>query len=548
MHACWGWLGRGILGAFFIVLMWLHCSAKINFITADLGRHIRNGALFIETRHILSTNFYSYTHPDFPTICHHWGTGVLFFLFHQMGGFLGLSVFYTAMLVVTGVVFMAVAWRWGGFWAALSAGIMALPLLGYRVEIRPEGVTTLFLGIEFLLLMMYRYRLVSAKWLWAIPAIQLVWINMHVLFFTGFALTTFFLIDAFVADSDRGSWKKIAFVMVMAAAVSLINPFGLQGILEPFNIFRVYGYRLAENQTVFFMIKRFSGHVLYKYFLVLFFLSVVALGIRFALERKWKAVMLEGLVLVFFGVLAIKAVRAIAMFGFFFIPLFAIQVNRIVVLLGDRAGFWMGRMVKFFAIALLTIATLMPGSFFSPIQRTKIFLSAEPVQYRRSLLATLAHPLVWGGLAPDVNGSVDFFKTNGLKGPVFNNYDIGGYFIYYLFPVERPFVDNRPEAYPNDFFSKVYGPMQENDDVWKEVDRKYGFQLIYFYRHDQTTWAQPFLLRRVDDPAWAPVFVDAYTIILARRGGVNQKIIDRFELPRAMFRATSAPGASVQKP
>ena len=119
---------------------------------------------------------------------------------------------------------------------------------------------------------------------------------------------------------------------------------------------------------------------------------------------------------------------------------------------------------------------------------------------------------------PGVERSADFFKAAGLKGPVFNNYDIGGYFIFYLFPQERPFVDNRPEAYPVDFFKRVYGPMQEKEQDWSEARAKYGFELIYFYRHDITPWAQPFLLRRLDDPEWAPVFVDDYTIILARRG------------------------------
>jgi hypothetical protein len=62
--------------------------------------------------------------------------------------------------------------------------------------------------------------------------------------------------------------------------------------------------------------------------------------------------------------------------------------------------------------------------------------------------------------------------------------------------------------------------------------------VIYFYRHDQTTWGQPFLIRRIDDPAWAPVFVDGYTIILAKRGGVNQGVIEKFELPRSIFGVT----------
>ncbi|MBF0331820.1 MAG: hypothetical protein HQL17_07770 [Candidatus Omnitrophica bacterium] len=548
VHPVWAWLGRGLLLGLFFVLMWLHCSSKINFITADLGRHIRNGEVFVKTHQVISTNFYAYVHTDFPVICHHWGTGVLFYWVHQMGGFMGLSVFYTALLTITGGLFMAVAWRWAGLWPALLTGMLALPLLAYRVEIRPEGLTTLFLGIEFLILWAYRARRFSVRWLWAIPVIQLVWINTHILFISGFVLMTFFLIDAFINSVDRAVWKTIAFIGAVAAGLSLINPFGLQGFLTPFNILKVYGYALAENQSVFFMMNRFPGNVIYGYFLALFTLAIGLLLARFALERKWRTIVLEALVLLFFGVLAIKAVRTIAMFGLLFVPLCAFQMYHVIFLAGKVPGMWMARGVKSAAISLILLASLVPAFFFSPLQPSKLFLAAEPPAYQRSLLMTLAHPAVWGDLAPDVNGSAAFFKTSGLKGPVFNNYDIGGYLIYHLFPQERPFVDNRPEAYPNEFFSQVYGPMQEKPAVWQEVDRKYGFQVIYFYRHDQTTWAQPFLLQRVDDPAWAPVFVDAYTIIFARRGGVNQGVIERFELPKSMFHATSAVPASAPKP
>ena len=139
---------------------------------------------------------------------------------------------------------------------------------------------------------------------------------------------------------------------------------------------------------------------------------------------------------------------------------------------------------------------------------------------------------------PKVNASAEFFKQNGLKGPIFSNYDIGGYLIYHLEGREKVFVDNRQEAFPPDFFQKVYIPMQEDPAVWKAMSEKYGFNVIYFYRHDITPWGQSFLIDRVQDPQWAPVFVDDYVIIFARRGSIDQGIIDRFELPKSMFRVS----------
>ena len=140
------------------------------------------------------------------------------------------------------------------------------------------------------------------------------------------------------------------------------------------------------------------------------------------------------------------------------------------------------------------------------------------------------------GLRPGVNRSAEFFKRNHLEGPIFNNYDIGGYLIYHLFPQERVFVDNRPEAYSVSFFKDIYVPMQEKEEVWKKMDERYRFNAIFFYRRDITPWAQPFLIQRIQDFAWAPVFVDDETIILLKRNAKNASLIERYELPGEIFR------------
>ncbi|MBI4648300.1 MAG: hypothetical protein HY738_17380 [Bacteroidia bacterium] len=143
------------------------------------------------------------------------------------------------------------------------------------------------------------------------------------------------------------------------------------------------------------------------------------------------------------------------------------------------------------------------------------------------------------GLYSNINRSAKFFKANGIKGPIFNNYDIGGYLIYNLFPQQQVFVDNRPEAYSTDFFEKVYNPMLEKEEVWQQINAKYNFNCIYFFRLDETPFAQPFLIRRINDRAnWAPVYVDGAIIILLERNTENQTIIQKFELPADMFIVT----------
>jgi len=143
------------------------------------------------------------------------------------------------------------------------------------------------------------------------------------------------------------------------------------------------------------------------------------------------------------------------------------------------------------------------------------------------------------GLYNNINCSANFYKANNIKGPIFNNYDIGGYLIYNLFPQQRVFVDNRPEAYSTDFFKKVYNPMLEKEEVWQQINSKYNFNCIYFFRLDETPFAQPFLIQRINDREnWATVYVDDVIIILLKRNNENQALIQHYELPASMFIVT----------
>jgi hypothetical protein len=64
-----------------------------NLTDSDLGRHLKNGEIFIRNGLIAHSNLYSYTQPDYPFINHHWGSGVVFYLVESIAGFQGLSIF-----------------------------------------------------------------------------------------------------------------------------------------------------------------------------------------------------------------------------------------------------------------------------------------------------------------------------------------------------------------------------------------------------------------------------------------------------------------------
>ncbi len=475
-------------------------AQPINLTAVDIGRHIKNGQLLLQGQtDLLYKNYYSFTHPDYPFINHHWFFGVVAYLCWQVIGYTGLSIAYAGMLLGAFILFWLSARRHASFAVVFFLSALTVSVVTDRREIRPEGFSSLALGIYFYLLYSFKCKRLSIKQLaWVLLPIQLIWVNTHIFFFMGPLLVALFWWDARVCGDDKPRMKALQALGVGALMINVANPSGLWGMLTPLNIFKEFGYRLAENQNIFFMMQRFSGELSYKWYLVL--VAVVLVGGVLAVRRDGLKAQLPFLVLAFFVAAAgLKAVRLMPFFAFFFIPLAA----------RFYAPYVQGRLVKG---ALIAAAIIIVGVQYKGIVRQGGI-----------------------GLMPGINKSAEFFQAVGLRGSIFSNYDIGGYLIYHLAPQVKVFVDNRQEAFPPDFFKRVYMPMQENAAVWQEQLAQNNFQVVYFYRHDLTPWGQQFMVERVSDPAWAPVFVDNYTIIFARRGGVNQAVIDKYELPKSMF-------------
>ncbi|MCA9409323.1 MAG: hypothetical protein KC733_11585, partial [Candidatus Omnitrophica bacterium] len=479
-------------------------------------------------------NFYSYTEPEFPTVTHHWGTGVIFYHIWKSFGFYGVSLFYTAILLATFLIFFWLAQRLSSFSYAFIFAVLSLPLITSRVEIRPEGFSALLLGVYFFLLYSVKLKKISFKVLWVLPFLQLLWTNLHIFFIFGPFLILLFLLDN-QWQEERVSQKLWVFLFLATALVCFINPFGIKGVLTPFFILKEYGYMLAENQSVFFMQKRFPKNPLYIHYElmigVIFFITVLNLWMK-----KWKSIFIAFILLGMFSVLAFKSIRAISFFGFLFIPCGALLSFQLLDQLPFKRKNIMAGIVMVSCFGLVLAGLIGKKHYYSPYQKLNLPFIIEDIEQARLWSGVaLKNFRILPGLLPRVNQSAEFFKQNHLEGPIFNNYDIGGYLIYHLYPTEKLFVDNRPESYSVDFFQKTYIPMQSNEKVWQAMDRQYQFNCIYFYRHDITPWAQPFLIRRITDPAWAPVYVDWYTIILLKRNPINTKVIQQYELPQSLF-------------
>lgn len=150
---------------------------------------------------------------------------------------------------------------------------------------------------------------------------------------------------------------------------------------------------------------------------------------------------------------------------------------------------------------------LLVGAFI--IWQTITIVTANPFGY---------------AMPTDTQEAVGFMLQNHIKGPIFNNFDIGSYLLYRLYPQEKVFVDGRPEAYPVSFFQNIYIPMEQNKMLFQKEDSKFHFNSIVISYTDETPWNQQFLRDINANNAWRLVFLNSLIVIYIKNSPENQYI------------------------
>lgn len=485
----------------FVSLFYFHYQP---FDNSDLGRHLKNGQLFIQNHQILSTNTYSYTHPNFPTITHHWGSGSIFYLVQHSTNFLGLHLFAIIIYLTANLLVSYLACRHSPPLLLAASLVVLAPFFGERNQIRPELFTHLFLALDIFLLELHRHHKLNPRYLYFIPLIHLFWVNTHILFVLGLFILSVYTLDSFIFHQDRA--KLLLTILFISTCTSLINPFGLKGLVTPFNILHNYGYEISENQSIFTVLKYFNQYS-YITFLFIVFLSTLLLR-HYWLKHGLKHIFINAVLIISFGVFGIIMIRQIALFALIFIAYGVSLLHQFIHGLKPNTRIQLNRLLIITTITIPSFAFVNHHHFYSPL---------------RGGLGL--------GLAPHSQDAGHFLLHHHIQGPIFNNYDIGSYLIYYLYPQQQVFADNRPEAYPASFFQDLFIPAQQHEYAWWDLDATINFNAIIFANSDIAAWAQPFLHSRINDPAWAHIYHDDYVDILVKRNQLNESLIDQLEIP-----------------
>ncbi|MFA5130879.1 MAG: hypothetical protein WC467_00465 [Patescibacteria group bacterium] len=507
-------------------------SQKIEFTAVDLGRHLENGKIVWQDSRVLFTNFYSYTEPQTAFINHHWLSGVIYFLVYSLGGFKALTALNIILILAAFILAFRLAQKKAGFYLPALISIPVIFILSERVEVRPEIFSYFFIFLIWFIIDRVSASKNYRRAYWLVPLFVL-WANMHIYFFIGLALigikaaAEFLPVFIETAGVFRGrlaaAWQasKVWFINLgVLFFACLLNPNFIRGLLYPFNIFNNYAYEIAENKTIFYL-----QHLMIDpniaIFKALLLLLLFSSGTYFFFRKKIPY--FELLSALFFSALALFAIRNLAIFGLAALVLLSANLVQPLAYLKANVSYLDAGRRQFvrYILAGLLLFIILIGTIYLLIdaRRTNIFMR---------------NPLGWG-LSQGSDDSINFFRENNLQGPIFNNYDLGSALIFWLYGQEKVFVDNRPEAYSNDFFNNIYRPMQLDENTWLKESAAYKFKTVYFSHTDFTPWAQKFLSTTIDSD-WALVYFDRYTVIYLSRKNNEAGLIAKLALSNSAVR------------
>lgn len=491
------------------MLLFLTYFRPVTAIRQDLGRHLLLGEIIVQTGTVPKTNLLSYTYPDASFINSHWLFEVIAYTIHATSGFDGLLVMTASMGTLAFFLVFIYALKHTGVAASILTGLLFLPILFERTDVRPEIFSFLFLSSFITIL--YRYRTSFTRLVFLLPFLELLWVNTHIYFFLGIVVTGLFFLERIVPERKNISrqTKILGLVLCSLIVVSLFNPNGIHGALFPILVHQNYGFPVMENQSIFFLERLFNQPS------ILFFKAAVLLSLTALVIARKQTKLIDWFLVVSFSLAGVLAIRNIPLFVFAaFIPL-SHALKHVLTTVSDALSRYV---IKKHITILQTLMLLV------------LFLVCC------SILAKLfMYQPAGRGIEVGEAKAVDFMIKQKIKGPLYNSFDSGSYLAYRLYPQEKVFVDGRAEAYPKEFFEQLYLPMQTDPKLFEEASKQYNFNLLFISHWDQTPWPNRQFSYLLKQTSFAPVYLDDYAIIFVKRTPEHAEVIKKNEIKKADF-------------
>jgi hypothetical protein len=472
---------------------------------AGIGWHIRTGQQIVATHAIPRVDSFSSTMSGKPWFAWEW---LYDWAVGQLDSTLGLNgvVWFTSVVIaaVFGWMFRVLVRRGTNLLAAIVLVLLAVSGSMIHFLARPHVVSWLFTLAWFWILDSSEREDFSQpdgssrRGLWVLPPLMLVWVNVHGGFLVGFVLLGIFLLGAawnsFKARQNRieellqqiaarKRVRNLAWVSLLSAAASLVNPYGWKLHLH---VYRYLSDRFLMDHIEEFQSPNFHG-IAQKCFLVLLLITLFVLAVR---GRELRVS--QGVTVLFAVYAGLYALRNI--------PVSSILL---VMVVGPLVS--AGSLTHGFFQRMAVIEQGLRGHLWPIVAVVVTFLIGASGGSVGSGVAMDAH---FDPQRMPVE-AVDYLEKQQVQGPVLSPDFWGGYLIYRLYPKSRVVVDDRHDLYGEEFF-KSYLKMIHVESGWEEFLRLHEASCVLLPR--QSALAD----RLAVGGGWKEIYADDVAIAFVR--------------------------------
>src|SRR5687768_4241231 len=146
----------------------------------DLWMHLTLGRWIWSHGWVPSSDPFSYITEGQPFIAHSWLAEVVFYLVEQTAGTVRLMLLRFGLIIVALTAALKTARLLKAPWpVVMLLAPIVLGLMWGRLEFRPQLFTSVLLAVELWLIVSVHTGERSWRWLWALPPLYAVWINLH---------------------------------------------------------------------------------------------------------------------------------------------------------------------------------------------------------------------------------------------------------------------------------------------------------------------------------------------------------------------------------
>jgi hypothetical protein len=482
---------------------------------ASIGWHIRNGEQMLRAHVITRTDSFSVTMGGQTWYAWEWLYDVAIAGIHHWLGLNGVILFTAVIIALTFAVTLRLSLQRGAD-LPVAALLLALSLGASMIHLlaRPHVLSWLFTVIWFQILDSSEGigSPESRRRLWYLPALMMLWANVHGGFVVAFALLGLYLLSGtirYFRCQDEGMHRRIAkrlrtlgIVTLISLLASLINPFG--GELH-LHVYRYLSSRWLMNHIDEFLSPNFHG-VAQQCFVAILLITIVVL----AAARK-KPSLSRVLVLLFATYSGLYASRSL--------PVSSLLLTLIVAPLWTQA---LTDVCENQNLSLRVRGFLSRWlSFTSRVGRVELGFRGHAWPIAAVVLGLLVCAKA-GGPAPHpwMNAHFDAGRfpvqasgaivQRGIHEPIFAPDSWGGYLIYRLYPENKVFVDDRHDLYGEEFLKDYLKAIRLTPD-WD-----------VFLKEKKVNWAllpaESSLANMLEETSlWTLVYQDGTSVLLERK-------------------------------